>query len=274
VQYGRGLPADGKPIEPYDVSTAMNDLFDRHGKMPMTADVGDCLFAAMEIENTALAAPAYYAGMGFGVPGGIGVPAATGRRPLVLVGDGAFQMNGWEPATCKRHGPDPVVVLFNNASWEMLRVFPAGIALQRPRRLELCGHRASLAVRRAGADASGIKGRAGARSDAARTIRAHRGHSGARCHLEDARALRLGSQGGQIARSMIEDCRRFRIGQGRDRDQIGVDVGKLPIREYHGRVGRHGIDRTPHLPGEHFVRQRIRGEMGAGHAAAVSRSAN
>jgi len=34
--------------------------------------VGDCLFAAMEIENTALAAPAYYAGMGFGVPGGIG----------------------------------------------------------------------------------------------------------------------------------------------------------------------------------------------------------
>ena len=43
----------------------------------MTSDMGDCLFTAMEIENSALAAPGYYAGMGFGVPGGIGVAAAT-----------------------------------------------------------------------------------------------------------------------------------------------------------------------------------------------------
>jgi indolepyruvate decarboxylase len=77
----------------------------------------------MEIENTALAAPAYYAGMGFGVPAGIGVAAATGRRPLVLVGDGAFQMTGWELGNCRRYGLDPIVVLFNNASWEMLRAF-------------------------------------------------------------------------------------------------------------------------------------------------------
>ena len=89
----------------------------------MTSDVGDCLFTAMEIENTALAAPGYYAGMGFGVPAGIGVAAATGRRPLVLVGDGAFQMTGWELGNCRRYGLDPIVVLFNNASWEMLRAF-------------------------------------------------------------------------------------------------------------------------------------------------------
>jgi len=123
IAYRRGLPADDKPIEPSDVATAINDLFDRHGPMPMTSDVGDCLFAAMEIENTALAAPAYYAGMGFGVPAGIGVAAATGRRPLVLVGDGAFQMTGWELGNCRRYGLDPIVVLFNNASWEMLRAF-------------------------------------------------------------------------------------------------------------------------------------------------------
>jgi indolepyruvate decarboxylase len=90
--------------------------------MPMTADIGDCLFTAMEIDNTALAAPGYYAGMGFGVPAGVGV-AATGLRPLVLVGDGAFQMTGWELGNCKRYGLDPTVVLFNNCSWEMLRVF-------------------------------------------------------------------------------------------------------------------------------------------------------
>jgi indolepyruvate decarboxylase len=121
--YRRDLPADDEPIVPSDVATAINDLFDRHGAMPMTADVGDCLFTAMEIENTALAAPGYYAGMGFGVPAGIGVAAATGRRPLVLVGDGAFQMTGWELGNCRRYGLDPIVVLFNNASWEMLRAF-------------------------------------------------------------------------------------------------------------------------------------------------------
>ena len=122
IKYPRKLKADGGTIVPSDIARAINDLFDRHGAMPMTADIGDCLFTAMEIENTALAAPGYYAGMGFGVPAGIGV-AATGRRPLILVGDGAFQMTGWELGNCRRYGFDPIVVLFNNCSWEMLRTF-------------------------------------------------------------------------------------------------------------------------------------------------------
>jgi indolepyruvate decarboxylase len=123
MSYPRGLSADDQPIAPSDVAAAVNDLFDRHGKMPMAADMGDCLFIAMEIDNTALAAPGYYAGMGFGVPAGIGVAIATGRRPLVLVGDGAFQMTGWELGNCARYGLDPIVVLLNNCSWEMLRAF-------------------------------------------------------------------------------------------------------------------------------------------------------
>ena len=123
TSYPRGLSADDTPIAPTDVAAAINDLFDRHGKMPMAADMGDCLFVAMEIDNTALAAPGYYAGMGFGVPAGIGVAVATGRRPLVLVGDGAFQMTGWELGNCARYGLDPIVVLLNNRSWEMLRAF-------------------------------------------------------------------------------------------------------------------------------------------------------
>src|SRR5262245_8603032 len=121
--YARGMPADDAPIAPSDIACAINDLFDRQGALPMTSDMGDCLFTAMEIENSALAAPAYYAGMGFGVPAGIGVAAATGRRPLILVGDGAFQMTGWELGNCRRYGFDPIVALFNNASWEMLRAF-------------------------------------------------------------------------------------------------------------------------------------------------------
>ena len=91
--------------------------------MPIAADIGDCLFTAMEIAHTDLTAPGYYAGMGYGVPAGIGAQLATGRRPLILVGDGAFQMTGWELGNCRRLGIDPIVLLFNNTSWEMLRVF-------------------------------------------------------------------------------------------------------------------------------------------------------
>lgn len=121
--YPRGLVADGASIAPDDIARGINELFDRHGAMPIASDVGDCLFTAMEIAQTALTAPGYYAGMGYGVPAGIGAQLATGRRTLILVGDGAFQMTGWELGNCRKLGIDPIVVLFNNRSWEMLRAF-------------------------------------------------------------------------------------------------------------------------------------------------------
>ena len=123
TDFPQGLLADGAPITPSDVARAVNDLFARSGRMPMASDTGDCLFASLDIQNTELVAPGYYATMGFGVPAGLGVQAATGRRPLVLVGDGAFQMTGWELGNCRRYGWDPIVLVFNNRSWEMLRVF-------------------------------------------------------------------------------------------------------------------------------------------------------
>ena len=121
--FPHGLVADDSPITPTDIATAVNDLMATHGKMPIASDMGDCLFTAMEIAQTALVAPGYYATMGYGVPAGLGIQAATGQRPLILVGDGAFQMTGWELGNCKRYGWDPIVLLFNNASWEMLRTF-------------------------------------------------------------------------------------------------------------------------------------------------------
>ena len=192
---GRPIRADWspttQPIAPTDIATAINDLFDRHGVMPMTADMGDCLFTALEIDNTELAAPGYYAGMGFGVPGGIGVAAATGQRPLILVGDGAFQMTGWELGNCRRYGLDPIVVLFNNRSWEMLRVFQPesrfndlddwNFAAIAP---ALGGHGERVA------DAA--RARRGARTGdrAARAVLARRGHASPRDHLAHAGALR------------------------------------------------------------------------------------
>jgi indolepyruvate decarboxylase len=124
--YPRGLVADAAPISPTDLAAAVNDLMTRHGKLPIACDIGDCFFTAMDIDPTELVAPGYYATMGFGVPAALGVQAATGRRPLVLVGDGAFQMTGWELGNCRRYGWDPIVIVFNNASWEMLRTFQPG----------------------------------------------------------------------------------------------------------------------------------------------------
>jgi indolepyruvate decarboxylase len=121
--YPRGLTADDGPIAPVDIARAVNDLFTRVGRMPVASDCGDCLFTSFEIENTEIVAPGYYATMGFGVPAALGLQAATGQRPLVLVGDGAFQMTGWELGNCRRYGWDPIVIVMNNRSWEMLRVF-------------------------------------------------------------------------------------------------------------------------------------------------------
>ncbi|MGE5115173.1 MAG: indolepyruvate/phenylpyruvate decarboxylase [Betaproteobacteria bacterium] len=115
--------ADDAPVAPADIAHAVNALMRRHGTLPLACDVGDCLFTAMDIDPTALIAPGYYATMGYGVPAALGLQAATGERPLVLVGDGAFQMTGWELGNARRHGWDPIVLVFNNASWEMLRAF-------------------------------------------------------------------------------------------------------------------------------------------------------
>ena len=119
----RGLDLTDAPITPNDIATAVNDKFHRYGALPIASDMGDCLFTAMDMEYTELVAPGYYATMGYGVPSGLGVQAATGRRPLILVGDGAFQMTGMELLNCSRYGWNPIVLVFNNSSWEMLRAF-------------------------------------------------------------------------------------------------------------------------------------------------------
>jgi indolepyruvate decarboxylase len=118
-----GLDRDDGQILPDDIARAVNDLFAERGRMPIAADIGDCLFTAMDIAQTELVAPAYYATMGPGVPMGLGLEAASGRRPLVLVGDGAFQMTGWELGNANRLGLKPIVLMLNNTAWGMLKVF-------------------------------------------------------------------------------------------------------------------------------------------------------
>ncbi|RJG09373.1 indolepyruvate/phenylpyruvate decarboxylase [Massilia cavernae] len=121
--YPLGLERDAASIAPRDIARALNDVLASHPGLPLAADIGDCLFTALDIAHTDLVAPGYYATMGYGVPAGLGLQAAGAGRPVILVGDGAFQMTGWELGNCQRYGWDPIVIVFNNCSWEMLRAF-------------------------------------------------------------------------------------------------------------------------------------------------------
>jgi len=84
----------------------------------VVSDVGDCLFGALDLgmdRRMEFIGPAYYSTMGFGVPAALGAQLADpSLRPLVLVGDGGFQMTGMELSTIARFGLNPVVVVMDN----------------------------------------------------------------------------------------------------------------------------------------------------------------
>jgi indolepyruvate decarboxylase len=91
--------------------------------VPIVSDVGDCLFASLRASPTDFLAPAYYASMGYSIPAALGVYVTTQRRPVVLVGDGAFLMTGLELGQCLRYGCLPIIVLINNQRWDMIEAF-------------------------------------------------------------------------------------------------------------------------------------------------------
>ena len=111
------------PITVAGVIDVLNEFADAHPDVPLVADTGDALFASVDIRMNECVAPAYYATMGFAVPAALGIQIATRRRPVVLVGDGAFQMTGSEIAHAAEYLCNPVVILLNNTRWEMLQAF-------------------------------------------------------------------------------------------------------------------------------------------------------
>jgi len=96
----------------------------------IVADTGDScygsLFMTVQRDNGYLA-PTFYNTMGFAVPAALGAQLAEPTsRPIVLVGDGAFQMTGLEFSGYVAHGLNPIVVLFNNGGYGMQRIFVDG----------------------------------------------------------------------------------------------------------------------------------------------------
>ncbi len=126
---------DHPPVPARDDAITVNALYRLLDKRMdrdhvIVCDVGDCLFAAIGLhipQETGLLAPANYTSMGFGVPGAIGAELALPeKRPIVLVGDGAFRMTGNELATAVRYKLSPIVIILNNSSFVTLQNVASG----------------------------------------------------------------------------------------------------------------------------------------------------
>jgi len=118
VHPGRPAPfaASHRPLKVAALFQQLNAFLE--ADMVVVADPGDALFGAEDLfihDGAHFLAPAYYCSLGFAVPAAIGVVAAAPRlRPIVLVGDGAFQMTGMELSTIARFGMNPIVIVLDN----------------------------------------------------------------------------------------------------------------------------------------------------------------
>jgi indolepyruvate decarboxylase len=119
VAQGDAGKASNLVIRVADVIAALQRL--DQTQYSFVADVGDSWFISLELRTDVFLAAGYYASMGFAVPAalGLGIAEPT-RRPLVIVGDGAFQMTGTELSTLVDQGLRPIVLLLNNGGYGML----------------------------------------------------------------------------------------------------------------------------------------------------------
>jgi len=94
------------------------------------ADVGDSLFGASDLSvhhAGTFYAPALYLSMGYAIPAALGVKLAKPAvKPIVLVGDGAFQMSCGELGNFVKYNLDAVVVLLNNKGYTTERIIVDG----------------------------------------------------------------------------------------------------------------------------------------------------
>ena len=100
------------------------------GSNVVIADTGDSCYGSLFMtirRKNGYIAPTFYNTMGFAVPAALGVQLADPRcRPVVLVGDGAFQMTGFELSVIAKWSLNPIVIIFNNKGYGMQRIFVDG----------------------------------------------------------------------------------------------------------------------------------------------------
>jgi indolepyruvate decarboxylase len=130
VTYSSNLNDNGKgggvssPVKVSEILIAVNDFLAENKRYLVVAESGDMLFGGLDVrlshQGTYLA-QGFYASMGFAVPAALGAQVGCGLRPLVLCGDGAFQMTGPEISHAPKFGVNPIVLVVNNGGWGIFR---------------------------------------------------------------------------------------------------------------------------------------------------------
>ncbi|HOV87651.1 MAG TPA: thiamine pyrophosphate-binding protein [Syntrophobacteraceae bacterium] len=95
-------------------------------RMILLAEPGDAFCAAPEFhieEAENFLVQSYYASIGYCTPAALGVAlACPGKRPVVLTGDGAFQMTAQEVSTLIRHRCPALILVINNDGYLIERL--------------------------------------------------------------------------------------------------------------------------------------------------------
>jgi TPP-dependent 2-oxoacid decarboxylase len=117
-------PDVSKALSVNDLLVEVNAFLAANEGYDVFAESGDMLFGGLEVrvpEGGLYFAQGYYASMGFAVPAAMGAQIGCRRRPLILCGDGGFQMTGPEVSHAPALGLSPIVLLVNNAGWGIFR---------------------------------------------------------------------------------------------------------------------------------------------------------
>ena len=93
------------------------------------SDIGESLFGMIDVpvKHGQFLSMAYYTSMSFSIPGAVGVKfARPEKRPIIIVGDGAFQMTGSEFCSHIRYGLNTIVIILNNRGYSTERAILDG----------------------------------------------------------------------------------------------------------------------------------------------------
>lgn len=121
-------PEPGRPVTNKRLFERINGMLDKN--MAICADIGDALFGASDLtvhDSHNFLSPAFYTSMGPAIPYALGVQTAFPEvRPIVIVGDGAFQMSMGELGTIIERKLNPIVIVLNNDGYTTERFLMEG----------------------------------------------------------------------------------------------------------------------------------------------------
>jgi len=114
----------GAALRVGEILTVVNEFLAAHKRYMVVAESGDMLFGGLDVRvphGGTYLAQGFYASMGFAVPAALGAQIGSGLRPIVLCGDGGFQMTGPEISHEPVFGANPIVIIVNNGGWGIFR---------------------------------------------------------------------------------------------------------------------------------------------------------